>query len=122
MHSLAAVAAWSEPPVTVPVTFLRQRDPLSFLPDLGDDMTSFWVDGCLGGLDVVDVDGDHFTCLDAAHAPAVADLVVARAPWAGDAGGQDRRDERVVHDEQDSHDEQVGPAVGTTPTDREEDR
>nr|WP_227659073.1 MULTISPECIES: AMP-binding protein [unclassified Corynebacterium] len=92
VHSLAAVAAWSEPLVTVPVTFLRQRDPLSFLPDLGDDMTAFWADQCQGGMDVVDVDGDHFTCLDVQHAPAVADLVVARAPWA--SGVVDSKEKR----------------------------
>lgn len=81
LHSLAAVAAWAEPPITAPVTFLRQRDPLSFLPDLGDDMTAFWADTCRGGLDIIDVDGDHFTCLDTAHAPAVADLVASQSPW-----------------------------------------
>ncbi|KQB83507.1 non-ribosomal peptide synthetase [Corynebacterium oculi] len=88
VHSLAAVAAWSEPPVTVPVTFLRQRDPLSFLPDLGEDMTAFWTQECQGGLEIIDIDGDHFTCLDAAHAPAVADLVLARTPWWG--SGEER--------------------------------
>lgn len=75
LHSLAAVAAYEEPPVTVPVRFLKHRDPLSFLPELGDDMTAFWEEHCLGELEVVEVDGDHFTCLNSAHAPEIAGLL-----------------------------------------------
>lgn len=75
VHSLAAVVEYSEPPVAVPVRFLRQRGALSFLPGLREDMTSFWREHCLGELEVVDVDGDHFSCLDPRHVAGIADLM-----------------------------------------------
>ena len=64
----------------VPVTFLRQSDPLSFLPEQGSAMTDFWEGHCLGGLEVIDIDGDHFTCIDANHAVAVAGILKEVAP------------------------------------------
>lgn len=80
VQSLAAVAAFDEPPAMVPVTFLRQSDPLSFLPEQGSAMTDFWEGHCLGGLEVIDIDGDHFTCIDADHAVVVAGILKEVAP------------------------------------------
>ncbi len=49
------------------MTLLRPRGTLRFLPGLQADMTEFWRDVCLGELDVIDVAGDHFSCLDASN-------------------------------------------------------
>lgn len=78
VHSLAAVAHFSEPPVVVPVTFLRQSGSLSFLPDLGEDMTDFWEEHCLSDLEILDIPGDHFTCLNRENAANVAAVLLQR--------------------------------------------
>lgn len=75
VHSLAAVAHFSEPPVVVPVTFLRQTESLSFLPDLGEDMTDFWEEHCLSDFEILNVPGDHFTCLNRENAANVAEVL-----------------------------------------------
>ncbi|MFI6532114.1 amino acid adenylation domain-containing protein [Nonomuraea sp. NPDC050547] len=71
-QSFAAVTRYDPEPYAGDLTFLRQRGVTNLVPTLQDDMTAFWRELCLGRLTVEDVDGDHFTCLDPAHAAAVA--------------------------------------------------
>ncbi|MFI6503350.1 amino acid adenylation domain-containing protein [Nonomuraea typhae] len=71
-QSFAAVTRYDPEPYAGDLTFLRQRGVTNLVPTLQDDMTAFWHDLCLGRLTVEDIDGDHFTCLDQAHAAAVA--------------------------------------------------
>ena len=62
-HSLQAVAEHAATPYAGDIVFLRQTGDTHFLPWLRDDMTTFWREICLGDLDVVDIPGDHFSCL-----------------------------------------------------------
>ncbi|MBB5078728.1 non-ribosomal peptide synthetase [Nonomuraea endophytica] len=71
-QSFAAVTRYDPEPYAGDLTFLRQRGVTNLVPTLQDDMTAFWRELCLGRLTVEDVDGDHFTCLDPAHAADVA--------------------------------------------------
>ncbi|MBM7367312.1 non-ribosomal peptide synthetase [Gordonia hydrophobica] len=75
VHSVSAVAAWRQPVMVTPATFLRQEKPMSYLPSLGEDMSDFWRSHCVGGLDVVDIPGDHFSCLNGANASSAAQLL-----------------------------------------------
>ncbi|NLE80311.1 MAG: methyltransferase [Rhodococcus sp.] len=80
VHSVAAVAAWRQPVMLTPATFLRQEKPMSYLPSLGEDMSAFWRSHCVGGLGVIDVAGDHFTCLTGENAQNVAQLLAELTP------------------------------------------
>ena len=73
-QSMAAVALWDAPAHLGDICFLRQRGDLHFLPTLREDMTDFWETFCLGELDIQDIEGTHFNCLDADR----ADDIVAR--------------------------------------------
>ncbi|MEU4410178.1 amino acid adenylation domain-containing protein [Streptosporangium sp. NPDC023963] len=74
-QSFAAVTHYDPEPYAGDITFLRQRGVTNVVPTLQDDMTGFWRELCLGRLTVIDVAGDHFSCLDQAHAPGVARLI-----------------------------------------------
>lgn len=52
------------------VAFLRHGGPYPF-PGSRDSVTRYWEELCLGELTVVDIDGDHFTCLADDRVPAV---------------------------------------------------
>ncbi|HEY0639881.1 MAG TPA: thioesterase domain-containing protein, partial [Pseudonocardiaceae bacterium] len=71
-HSLTAVTRHQEQLYAGDITFLRQSGETQFMPGLRADMTEFWRELCLGELRVVDIAGDHFSCLGPAHAGAVA--------------------------------------------------
>jgi pyochelin synthetase len=71
-QSLDAVTAHPGDPYAGDITFLRQRGEVHFLPGLGADMTAYWHGICLGDLRVVDVPGDHFSCLAHPHVASVA--------------------------------------------------
>ncbi|MEV0424054.1 amino acid adenylation domain-containing protein [Streptosporangium canum] len=71
-HSLLAVGTHTPEPYAGDITFLRQLGDTRFLPWLRDDMTGFWRELCLGDLEVVDVPGDHFTCLQPPNVDEVA--------------------------------------------------
>jgi len=45
------------------LTFFRQRGETQFLPGLGADMEVYWKSACVGRTHVVDVPGDHFSCM-----------------------------------------------------------
>ncbi len=77
-HSLRAVARSAREPYLGDICFLRQRGEIHFLPTLGEDMTEFWREFCLGELTITEIDGTHFDCLEPPNARAVADVLNAR--------------------------------------------
>ncbi|WP_213451843.1 amino acid adenylation domain-containing protein [Rhizomonospora bruguierae] len=58
-------------PYTGDIRFLLPQATSGFAPGMEDATMSFWREICLGALDVVDIDGDHFTCIEE---PLVADV------------------------------------------------
>ncbi|MFD9895040.1 amino acid adenylation domain-containing protein [Amycolatopsis sp. NPDC059027] len=73
-HSLTAVARHDATPYRGPVTFIRQLGETQVLPGMRKDMSTYWEQLCLGELRVVDVPGDHFSCL---HPPNVSSVFTA---------------------------------------------
>ncbi|MFI6403196.1 amino acid adenylation domain-containing protein [Streptomyces sp. NPDC050548] len=75
-HSLSAVARHHPRGYPGPVTLLRQLGEAEVFPGMHHDMAAYWQHVCTGGLRLVDVPGDHFTCVRPPHAAAVAELLV----------------------------------------------
>ncbi|WP_261748672.1 non-ribosomal peptide synthetase [Pseudomonas citronellolis] len=71
-HSLAAVALHQATPYDGDMLFVRQTGEVQVLPGMHRDMSAYWRELCLGRLQVVDVPGDHFSCMQAPHVQAVA--------------------------------------------------
>ncbi|MET7641806.1 amino acid adenylation domain-containing protein [Streptomyces sp. NPDC005438] len=76
-HTVQAVTHYEPLPYAGDVTFLRPSEPTHFIPGFQDDMTRFWREMCLGELTVVDVPGDHFTCIQPPHVRRTAATVTA---------------------------------------------
>ncbi len=75
---IAEAAARHEPqPYAGDITFLRPVEPTHAVPGPPDDATHFWREVCLGDLTVVDVPGDHFSCLRPPHVTRVVDAITA---------------------------------------------
>ncbi|MER7169768.1 thioesterase domain-containing protein, partial [Micromonospora sp. NPDC000207] len=74
-QSMAAVTRHRPTPYAGDITFLRENDDTGFLPWLRRDMTEYWRGLCLGDLSIVDVPGDHFTCLREPHAARVVEVL-----------------------------------------------
>ncbi|MCZ9339741.1 hypothetical protein NGM37_18430, partial [Streptomyces sp. TRM76130] len=77
-HTVEAVTAYDPLPYAGDITFLRPLAPTHFIPGFQDDMTSFWRQMCLGELTVVDVPGDHFTCVQPPHVARTAAALIRR--------------------------------------------
>ncbi|MFV2175671.1 amino acid adenylation domain-containing protein [Actinomadura sp. LOL_016] len=58
-------------PYTGDVRFLLPHATSGFAPGMEDSTMSFWREVCLGDLDIDDIDGDHFTCIEE---PLVAEV------------------------------------------------
>ncbi|EST32880.1 non-ribosomal peptide synthetase [Streptomyces roseochromogenus] len=71
-HSLVSVALHEATPCDLPATFVRQTGEAEIFPGMHRDMTEYWQQVCGDGLNVVDVPGDHFTCVQPPNAQAVA--------------------------------------------------
>ncbi|MGW0555808.1 amino acid adenylation domain-containing protein [Streptomyces sp. NPDC002926] len=71
-HSLVSVASHEATLCELPATFVRQTGEAEIFPGMHRDMTDYWQQVCGAGLRVVDVPGDHFTCVQPPHAEAVA--------------------------------------------------
>ncbi|MCL7364059.1 non-ribosomal peptide synthetase [Streptomyces ardesiacus] len=71
-HSLVSVASHEATPCELPATFVRQTGEAEIFPGMHRDMTDYWQQVCGAGLRVVDVPGDHFTCVQPPNAEAVA--------------------------------------------------
>ncbi|MFJ9818086.1 amino acid adenylation domain-containing protein [Streptomyces sp. NPDC101151] len=78
-RTVQAVTHYEPLPYAGDITFLRPLAPTHFIPGFQDDMTRFWRELCLGELTVVDVPGDHFTCIQAPHVAQTAAAITARA-------------------------------------------
>ncbi|MET9654780.1 amino acid adenylation domain-containing protein [Streptomyces sp. NPDC006460] len=71
-HSLVSVASHEPTPCDFPATFVRQTGEAEIFPGMHDDMTDYWQRVCGEGLRIVDVPGDHFSCVQPPHARSVA--------------------------------------------------
>lgn len=66
-HSLLAVHGHAPQPYAQGMTFLRQQGEMQVLPGMNREVTAFWQQQCAQPLQVHDIPGDHFSCLDSAH-------------------------------------------------------
>ncbi|MFG2910074.1 amino acid adenylation domain-containing protein [Kitasatospora sp. NPDC048286] len=76
-HSLATVAAHVPTPYSGPAVFVRQLGEAEVFPGMHRDMTEYWQGVCQGGLRIVDVPGDHFTCMRDPFGRAVAEALLS---------------------------------------------
>ncbi|MGW8380601.1 amino acid adenylation domain-containing protein [Streptomyces sp. ODS28] len=78
-RTVQAVTHYEPLPYAGDITFLRPLEPTHFIPGFQDDMTRFWRDMCLGELTVLDIPGDHFTCIQEPHVASAAAALTERA-------------------------------------------
>ncbi|WP_283133118.1 condensation domain-containing protein [Rhizohabitans arisaemae] len=71
-QSFKAVTRYEPAPYPGDITLLRQHGTTSPIPTLQDDAAAFWRSLCLGHLTVIDIPGNHFTCLTPPHAETIA--------------------------------------------------
>lgn len=76
-RTVEAVTHYEPLPYAGDITFLRPLAPTHFIPGFQDDMTRFWRDLCLGDLTVVDIPGDHFSCIQEPHVTHTAAAITA---------------------------------------------
>ncbi|WP_285621796.1 non-ribosomal peptide synthetase [Kineosporia sp. NBRC 101677] len=74
-QSVFAITRYQPEPYAGDITFLRHSGAYPF-PGSRDAVTQHWSELCLGDLDIVDVPGDHFTCIDVDHAAGLLDTLV----------------------------------------------
>ncbi len=74
-HSLVTVALHEATPYKGRATLVRQVGEAEVFPGMHRDMGEYWQQVCTGDLRIVDVPGDHFTCVRPPHAQAVAALL-----------------------------------------------
>ncbi|GIJ32681.1 non-ribosomal peptide synthetase [Micromonospora sediminimaris] len=78
VRTLRAVARHEPEPYAADVTLLRPTVVGDLLPGAGAEATRFWPEVCLGELTVVDVPGDHFSCLQPSQVATVLAALEAR--------------------------------------------
>ena len=71
-HAFAAASLHTTQPYAGDITLVQPRGRLRFLAGFGQEADELWREVCLGDLTVVEVDGDHFSCLRAPHVDDVA--------------------------------------------------
>ncbi|GAA2014556.1 non-ribosomal peptide synthetase [Nocardiopsis rhodophaea] len=76
-HSFAAATLHRPDLYAGDITFLNPQGKLQFLPGLQEDMTAYWRETCLGDLRVLDVPGDHFSCLEPPHVVSTAKEILS---------------------------------------------
>jgi pyochelin synthetase len=77
-HSFEAVAAYKPLPFVGDIRMLRVIDQtLHFLPGLQSSSTEFWQELTLGDLQIIDIDGNHLSCLQPPQVSAVANLLIS---------------------------------------------
>lgn len=75
-HTFEAVAAYKPLPFVGDVRALRVVDKtLHFLPGVQSSTTEFWQELTLGDLQIIDIDGNHLSCLRPPQVSAVAKLL-----------------------------------------------
>jgi pyochelin synthetase len=74
-QSVFAVTRFQPEPYAGDITLLRHNGSYNLLPGMRADIAAYWRRVCLGDLNVVDISGDHFSCLATAQAPRVQSLL-----------------------------------------------
>nr|WP_269327469.1 thioesterase domain-containing protein [Kineosporia mesophila] len=74
-QSVFAITRYQPEPYAGDITFLRHSGAYPF-PGSRDAVTRHWSDLCLGDLSIVDVPGDHFTCIDVDRAAGLLDSLM----------------------------------------------
>lgn len=74
---LQAVARYEPQLYAADVTLLRPTESRGLLPGSPHDAVRFWREACLGEVTVVDIPGDHVSCLRPSNAARVADTIAA---------------------------------------------
>ncbi|WP_320783231.1 non-ribosomal peptide synthetase [Streptomyces sp. CRN 30] len=69
-QSVFAITRYTAEPYAGDITFLRHDGAYPF-PGSKDAVTAYWADLTLGDLDIVDIGGDHYSCLSVEHAPGI---------------------------------------------------
>nr|WP_202512218.1 non-ribosomal peptide synthetase [Streptomyces sp. SID3343] len=69
-QSVFAITRYQAEPYAGDITFLRHSGAYPF-PGSRDAVTEHWHDLALGDLRILDIQGDHFSCLSVDHAPGV---------------------------------------------------
>jgi pyochelin synthetase len=87
-HSLVTVALHEATPYAGRATLVRQVGEAEIFPGMHRDMGAYWQRVCTGDLRIIDVPGDHFTCVRPPHARAVAALLAGEPQPAGTARGR----------------------------------
>ncbi|MGW7456538.1 non-ribosomal peptide synthetase [Streptomyces sp. NPDC054797] len=72
-----AAAGYDPQPYAGDITLLRPAEPSPAAPG-AEDAAGFWGEVCLGDLTVVDVPGDHLSCLEPPHVTRTAEAIVAQ--------------------------------------------
>jgi pyochelin synthetase len=75
LQSVTAVAMHDISPYAGGLTLLRPSQSTPLWPALDDAAISFWRQRCLGNFEVVDVAGDHLTCLQPPHAAGLVEVL-----------------------------------------------
>ncbi|RCG28575.1 amino acid adenylation domain-containing protein [Sphaerisporangium album] len=73
-QSVFAITRYHAEPYAGDITFLRHDGAYPF-PGSKAAVTGYWEELTLGDLEIVDIGGDHFSCLSAEHAPAVLKIL-----------------------------------------------
>jgi pyochelin synthetase len=69
-QSVFAITRYDAEPYAGDITFLRHDGAYPF-PGSKDAVTTYWEELTLGELDIVDISGDHYSCLSVEHAPGI---------------------------------------------------
>ncbi|MFK0064427.1 amino acid adenylation domain-containing protein [Streptomyces sp. NPDC091046] len=69
-QSVFAITRYDAEPYAGDITFLRHDGAYPF-PGSKDAVTAYWEELTLGDLDIVDIGGDHYSCLSVEHAPGI---------------------------------------------------
>jgi pyochelin synthetase len=73
-QSVFAITRYDAEPYAGDITFLRHSGAYPF-PGSKDAVTEYWEELTLGDLHILDIAGDHFSCLSVEHSPAVLKLL-----------------------------------------------
>ncbi|MFH9199622.1 amino acid adenylation domain-containing protein [Streptomyces anulatus] len=69
-QSVFAITRYDAEPYAGDITFLRHDGAYPF-PGSKDAVTTYWEELTLGDLDIVNIGGDHYSCLSVEHAPGI---------------------------------------------------
>ncbi len=70
-------ARFTPAPYAGDIRFLRPRGSSGFAPGMDETTLAFWRDVCIGQVQVTDIEGNHFSCIEGYNARQVAELIAA---------------------------------------------